>query len=108
MLGPAIVLLATTSTILLLAAGADGIDRLLTGVVLIDAIFFTLTGLASLVLLRRYPHHERPVRMPGFPVVPALFGLAEIGVIATVPGLPAVIASRTARSPITTEAEVQP
>ena len=31
-----------------------------------------------------------------------------IGVIATDPGLPAVIASRTARSPITTEAEVQP
>jgi APA family basic amino acid/polyamine antiporter len=79
---PAIMLLVTTSTILLLAAGADGIDRLLTGVVLIDAIFFTLTGLASLVLLRRYPHRERPVRMPGFPVVPALFGLAEIGVIA--------------------------
>ncbi|MFV8752654.1 APC family permease [Nannocystaceae bacterium ST9] len=78
---PAILLLASTATLLLLAAGADGIDRLLTGVVLVDAIFFALTGLASLVLIRRYPHRERPVRMPGFPFVPALFGLAEIGVI---------------------------
>lgn len=78
---PAIVLLSLTAILLLLAAGADGVDRLLTGVVLVDAIFFALTGLGSLVLIRRYPHRERPVRMPGFPVVPALFGLAEIGVI---------------------------
>jgi APA family basic amino acid/polyamine antiporter len=79
---PAIAVLSGTAVILLLAAGADGIDRLLTGVVLVDAIFFALTGLASLVLIRRYPHRERPVRMPGFPWVPALFGLAELGVVA--------------------------
>lgn len=78
---PAIALLSGTAVALLLAAGADGIDRLLTGVVLVDAIFFGLTGLASLVLIRRYPHRERPVRMPGFPWVPALFGLAELGVV---------------------------
>ena len=78
---PAIGLLSATAVILLLAAGADGIDRLLTGVVLVDAIFFALTGMASLVLIRRYPHRERPVRMPGFPWVPAAFGLAELGVV---------------------------
>lgn len=78
---PAILLLTTTALFLLWIAGADGIDRLLTGVVLVDAIFFMLTGVASLVLARRYPHRERPVRMPGFPLVPALFGLAELGVI---------------------------
>jgi APA family basic amino acid/polyamine antiporter len=78
---PAILVLAAAAIVLLLAAGKNGIDRLLTGVVLIDAVFFALTGLASLVLIRRHPHETRPVRMPGFPVVPALFGLAEIGVV---------------------------
>lgn len=78
---PAIVLLAATAMLLLLAAGADGIDRLLTGVVLVDGIFFGLTALATIVLLRRHPRADRPVRAPGFPVVPLLFVLAEIGVI---------------------------
>jgi basic amino acid/polyamine antiporter, APA family len=78
---PAIFVLAAAAIVLLLAAGKDGVDRLMTGVVLIDAVFFALTGIASLVLVRRYPHASRPVRMPGFPVVPALFGLAEIGVV---------------------------
>ena len=78
---PAILVLASASIVLLLAAGADGVDRLLTGVVLIDGLFFGLTGLASLVLVRRHPHESRPVRMPGFPLVPALFGLAELGIV---------------------------
>jgi APA family basic amino acid/polyamine antiporter len=78
---PAIAVLAATAIVLLLCAGADGIDRLLTGVVLIDGFFFALTGLASLVLARRMPRAERPVRMPGFPLVPLLFGLAELGVV---------------------------
>lgn len=78
---PAILVLAGASIVLLLVAGKNGVDRLLTGVVLIDALFFALTGLASLVLMRRHPHATRPVRMPGFPLVPALFGLAELGVV---------------------------
>ncbi len=78
---PAILLLAATAILLLLAAGADGLDRLLTGVVLVDGVFFLLTALASLVLLRRHPRAARLVRMPGFPVVPILFMLAELGVI---------------------------
>ncbi|PRQ04761.1 Serine/threonine exchanger SteT [Enhygromyxa salina] len=78
---PAIAVLALAAIVLLVVAGADGVDRLLTGVVLVDGVFFALTGLASLVLARRFPHAERPVRMPGFPVVPLLFGVAELGVI---------------------------
>lgn len=78
---PAIMVLAGVAIVLLLAAGKDGVDRLLTGVVLVDGVFFALTGLASLVLARRQPHATRPVRMPGFPLVPALFGLAELGVV---------------------------
>lgn len=78
---PAIAVLAAMAFVLLVIAGQDGIDRLLTGVVLVDGFFFALTGLASLVLARRMPHAQRPVRMPGFPVVPLLFGIAELGVV---------------------------
>jgi APA family basic amino acid/polyamine antiporter len=78
---PAIAVLAGAAIFLLIIAGEDGIDRLLTGVVLVDGIFFALTGLASLVLARRHPHESRPVRMPGFPLVPALFGLTELAVV---------------------------
>ncbi|HLT35914.1 MAG TPA: amino acid permease [Enhygromyxa sp.] len=78
---PAIAVLAGMAIVLLVIAGQDGIDRLLTGVVLVDGFFFALTGLASLVLARRMPHAQRPVRMPGFPVVPLLFGIAELGVV---------------------------
>lgn len=78
---PAIALITAAAVVLLVVAGEDGLDRLLTGVVLVDAVFFMLTGLASLVLLRRYPRASRPIRMPGFPVAPLLFVLAEVGVI---------------------------
>ena len=56
-------------------------DRLLTGVVLVDTVFFALTGAASLVLLERRPRDARPIRMPGFPFVPIAFVVAEMGVI---------------------------
>ncbi|KIG17009.1 Amino acid permease [Enhygromyxa salina] len=78
---PAIALLAIMAILLLSIAGEDGVDRLLTGVVLVDGVFFALTGLASLALARRMPHADRPVRMPGFPLVPLLFGLSEIAVV---------------------------
>jgi APA family basic amino acid/polyamine antiporter len=78
---PAIVLLCATAMALLLAAGAGGVDRLLTGVVLVDSTFFALTALSTLVLLRRHPRAAREIRMPGFPVVPVAFVLAELGVI---------------------------
>ena len=46
----AIVLLALFAVALIIAAGERAIDRLLTGVVFIDGVFFVLTGLALLVL----------------------------------------------------------
>jgi APA family basic amino acid/polyamine antiporter len=78
---PAILLLAGTAIVLLAVAGKGGVDKLTTGVVMIDAVFFGLTGIASLVLARRQPHQTRPVRMPGYPFVPIAFGIAEFGVV---------------------------
>ncbi|MHC4991576.1 MAG: APC family permease [Planctomycetota bacterium] len=77
---PAIALIAIMALVLLLAAGERGVDRLLTGVVFIDCVFFALTGLALVVLRRRRPDAERPVRI--VLVVPVLFVLGEIGILA--------------------------
>jgi amino acid transporter len=79
---PAIVLLASVGIALLWAAGARGVDRLITGVVVVDAFFFALTGLSSLVLRWRMPHARRPIRAPLGPVLPVAFAIAELGVIA--------------------------
>lgn len=55
----AIVLLGGLSTVLLLGLGLDGTDVLTTGVVVVDAVFFALTGLALPVLRRRVPGARR-------------------------------------------------
>ncbi|MHC5023536.1 MAG: APC family permease [Planctomycetota bacterium] len=81
----AIVLLAGMALVLLFGAHvatADGvvaIDTLTIGVVLIDSVFFALTGLAVIVLRTRRADAERPfkVRWP----VAALFVLGEVGII---------------------------
>ena len=77
----AIALITAIALGLLFAAGKGGIDRLLTGVVLVDAVFFALTGAAVIVLRRRRRAADRPVRVPGYPVVPGLFVLLEIAII---------------------------
>jgi APA family basic amino acid/polyamine antiporter len=69
----AIAFVASISIALILLAGKNGIDRLLTGLVLVDAVFFALTGAALIVLRRKHPTIERPVRVPLYPVVPILF-----------------------------------
>jgi APA family basic amino acid/polyamine antiporter len=87
---PAIIVLAGAAIALLIAAGENGVDRLLTGVILVDGSFFVLTGFASLVLARRHPHATRPVRMPGFPLVPALFSICMLAVVVGAWLVPAV------------------
>ncbi len=75
----AILLLSVTATGLLFAAGFNGVDRLTTGAVFIDCVFFILTGLAVFVLRRR--GQESTFRLPGYPVVPALFVIGEVGAL---------------------------
>ncbi|HET6584620.1 MAG TPA: hypothetical protein VFG69_14275, partial [Nannocystaceae bacterium] len=79
---PAIALLAGVSVGLMWLAGSRGVDRLVTGVVVVDAFFFALTGLASVVLLRRVPRSRRSMRAPLGPVLPIAFAAAELAVIA--------------------------
>ncbi len=71
----AILLMATTAIALLIAAGADGVDRLLTGVVFIDTIFFVLTGAAV------FAHRASADRSTITSVAAALFVLGELGVL---------------------------
>jgi APA family basic amino acid/polyamine antiporter len=78
----AIGLIGGMGLVLLWWAGENGIDRLLTGAVFIDGVFFVLTGAALFVLRRKRPSTERPVRVPWYPLVPALFVVGELGVVA--------------------------
>jgi APA family basic amino acid/polyamine antiporter len=78
---PAILLIGGMALVLLFAAGRNAVDKLLNGVVSVDSIFFVLTGFAVLVLRWRQPTTMRSVRVPGYPVVPLLFVLGEIGII---------------------------
>lgn len=77
---PAIFLLAILALLLLFTAGKDGTDSLVTGVVLIDCVFFALTGLSLIVLRAKLPPDRRPPPSFLHPFVPLLFFLAEIAV----------------------------
>lgn len=58
----------------------DVVDRLLTGVVFIDAIFFVMTGLALFVLRPRGGGDAVRANL-GYPFVPALFVVGELGIL---------------------------
>ena len=79
---PAILLLGGLAAALLMVAGADGSGRLVTGVVFVDGVFFVLTGVAVFALRRRRPDEPRPVRVPWYPVIPALYVIGELCVVA--------------------------
>jgi APA family basic amino acid/polyamine antiporter len=77
----AVALLGGLALLLLYLTGQEGVDRLLTGVVFIDGIFFVLTGICIFLLRKKMPDSPRPVRVPLYPVVPALFVLGELAVL---------------------------
>jgi amino acid transporter len=77
----ALCLVGGIAAALVLIAGKNAIDRLLTGVVIVDAVFFALTGAAVIVLRKRRPDADRSVRVPLYPVVPLVFVGFELAVI---------------------------
>lgn len=79
----AVLLVAAPALALILLSGRAGIEALVSGVVLVDWVFFGLTGLAVVVLRLRRPEEWRPVRVPLYPLTPLLF---VAGALATVGG----------------------
>lgn len=78
----AILLLSGMALAILLGVGAERFDRdVLTGVMFIDTSFFVLTGAALIVLRRKRADAARPMKVPGYPIVPLLFVLGEMGVL---------------------------
>ncbi len=75
----AIVLIGVMASVLLVTAGARGLGPLLAWVVVIDGIFFAMTGTALIVLRHRRPDADRPMRVPLF--VPILFVAGEGGIV---------------------------
>jgi len=84
-----IALIGVMAVLLLLVAGAKGVDRLLTGTVFVDSIFFAMTGAAIFRLRDR--NKEATFRVPGYPITPALFVLGELGVVVGAHVDPAVL-----------------
>jgi APA family basic amino acid/polyamine antiporter len=74
----AILLLGVLSTALLLGLGLERTDLLTTGVVVVDSVFFALTGLALPILRRRLPPAERGPRW----VVGAAIAFATLELLA--------------------------
>ena len=70
--------------ILLLTRDAARIDSLLNGVVLVDSVFFFMTGLAIFRLRQKTKRNEveRPgFQVPLYPIVPILFVVGEVLVL---------------------------
>jgi APA family basic amino acid/polyamine antiporter len=76
---PAIVLLALLATAMMLGLGLGRTDLLTTGVVVVDATFFALTGLALPILRARTPADDRgPAWIPACAVAFAVLELLSI------------------------------
>lgn len=59
--------------VLLGASTRDGFETMVEYVSPVFWLFFLLTGIALFVLRWREPHRQRPFRVPGYPLTPALF-----------------------------------
>src|SRR5690606_23335769 len=80
----AIALMAIMSLVVLFSVGSDGLELLLTGVMFIDGLFFVLTGAAVIILRRKTQVGDATdgYRVPLFPVIPLIFMLGMLGVVA--------------------------
>ncbi|AHG87902.1 amino acid transporter [Gemmatirosa kalamazoonensis] len=62
-------------------AWAGTFDQLTTTITLVYCVGFASNAVGLFRLRRRAPHAERPFRVPGYPVVPALFLLGSTGLL---------------------------
>jgi APA family basic amino acid/polyamine antiporter len=74
-------LIAGLGLLMLWLAKEQGVDFVLNGVTMVEAVFMLLTGLAVVVFRAKRPGAERPVRVLWYPVVPVLFVLGECLVV---------------------------
>ena len=72
-----ILTIAAIGLVMLWLAREEGVNFLLNGVTMVEALFMLLTGVAVIVLRRRRPDAERPVGVPLYPLVPILFVVGE-------------------------------
>lgn len=79
--GMAILLLGALAIALLICAGPARSDAIVSGVVFLDGIFFVLTALAIFRLPARREGRLGLARRFGYPIVPILFALGELGVL---------------------------
>lgn len=73
----AILVLGILALVLLFSL-RDRADDLVSAVVMIDGVFFALTGLAAFLLRRTHPERFAGAAALGYPIAPALFVLGEI------------------------------
>lgn len=78
----AIAMMTAAGLAVLWIGGKDGAEKILNGAVFIDGVFFAFTGAALLVLRRRAGESRGGFRVPGYPVIPLLFVVGELGVVA--------------------------
>jgi basic amino acid/polyamine antiporter, APA family len=64
-----------------LLAASGTFDQLTNMAVMSYALFWIPVALAVIVLRRKLPLVSRPFRVPGYPVVPALFALVMVGIV---------------------------
>lgn len=77
----AIAVLGGLAIVLLLALGQRA-DDLVSAVVMIDGVFFGLTGLSVFVLRRIRPERFSGAAALGYPLVPAIFVIGELALLA--------------------------
>jgi APA family basic amino acid/polyamine antiporter len=75
----AVIAVAVWSAIL---AASGTFEQLLTYVIFIGWIFYALAAASVFVFRRKEPHAQRPYKVPGYPVTPAIFILAAAALVA--------------------------
>ncbi len=77
---PAVALIASGVWAAVLAATGT-FETLLRYVIFVGWIFYSMGGLAVIVMRRKAPDLPRPYRVPGYPITPLLFVLSGLAIV---------------------------